>query len=191
MKKEDIERMRLLYSEMDGAYDALAGKYGFSCDGCEDNCCTQRFYHHAVAEYFYLLEGIKKADPELREQIFRKSMVVTESYWHEVQAGEVFKLMCPANFDGLCSVYEWRPMICRLHGLPHHFTMPDGTVRKSGGCPRTNDDSNGLLDRTPFYKELAEIEKSMREDMNYRQRFKKTTAQMFVDMQMELEMEEG
>ena len=39
------ERMRKLYDEMQAAYSDVAGHYdNFSCEGCTDNCCTQRFF---------------------------------------------------------------------------------------------------------------------------------------------------
>lgn len=187
--QDELKRLGLLYSAMDKAYASLAGSYGFNCEGCEDNCCTQRFYHYTLAEYMYLLEGVKKLSPETRELVFRRARVVVESYPHELQAGEMFKLMCPANFDGLCGLYEWRPMICRLHGLPHFFRMPDGTERMGGGCHRLNS-SDKRLDRTSFYTELAAIEKSLREQTGFREKIRKTTAQMLLDMAFELEFED-
>ena len=175
---------------MDSAYAGIAGRYELDCGDCDENCCRQRFYHYTLAEYLYLLEGVKKLPAGKRDLIFRRAKVVTESYAHELAAGEIFKLMCPANFEGLCSLYEWRPMICRLHGVPHHFKMPDGTERTGGGCHKVKGGPLPSLDRTPFYASLAEIEKGLREGLNYRQRIKKTTAQMLLDMAFELEIED-
>lgn len=175
---------------MDEEYGRLSALYGFTCEGCGENCCTQRFHHHTLAEYMFLLEGLKAAPPGLRETILRRSRVVVESYAHELQAGELFKLMCPVNFDGLCALYEWRPMICRLHGLPHYFIMPDGARKTGGGCHRIKGEGPASLDRTPFYTELARIEKNLREQLGFRERFRKTTAQMITDMSLELDIDE-
>ena len=187
---EELGRLKNLYGRMDLEFGRLSTAGGPACEGCDDNCCAQRFHHHTVAEYMYLLEGLKAADDELKESIIRRARVVVESYAHELQAGEIFKLMCPANFDGLCALYDWRPMICRLHGLPHHFVMPDGSRRTGPGCHRVTADAAVSLDRTPFYTELAMIEKNIREITGCRERFRKTTAQMIMDMSLELDIEE-
>jgi Fe-S-cluster containining protein len=183
-----MERIASLYAEMDREYSRIAGSVGsFSCTGCTDNCCTQRFYHYTLAEYLYLMEGVKKAGRQTQELIFRRARVVAGSYEHEADAGKIFKLNCPVNQDGLCMLYEWRPMICRLHGLPHRFTMPDGNLREGGGCHKFPPGAAEPMDRTPFYTRLAEIEKELRTETGFRQRFKKTTAEMLVDMAFELE----
>ncbi len=194
MIRPAMEKLEGLYAQMDAEYGRLSRLYGLSCEGCDDNCCTQRFNHHTFAEYLFLLEGLKAADPELRDAILIRARVVVESYAHELQAGEIFKLMCPVNFNGSCALYKWRPMICRLHGLPHYFIMPDGARKAGGGCHRINAVEKATphqgMDRTPFYTALAQIEKDVRERLGYRERFRKTTAQMLMDMSMEVDMEE-
>jgi len=45
-----IDRLKQIYTAMDRAYDRAADPYGFTCDGCADNCCRTRFYHHTVIE---------------------------------------------------------------------------------------------------------------------------------------------
>ena len=189
---EELERLKNLYGRMDAEFERLSSDCGLACGDCDDNCCTQRFNHHTLAEYMYLLEGLKTAPEETRDTIIRRARVVVESYAHELQAGEIFKLMCPANFDGLCALYEWRPMICRLHGVPHHFVMPDGSKRTGPGCHRVAAGfaESKSLDRTPFYTELATIEKNIRQLSGYRERFRKTTAQMIMDMSLEMDIEE-
>ncbi|MDA8387329.1 MAG: hypothetical protein M0Z58_01530 [Nitrospiraceae bacterium] len=187
---EELGKLKDLYARMDMQFGQLSAACGLACGDCDENCCTERFHHYTVAEYLYLLEGLKAAETDLRENIIRRSRVVVESYAHELQAGEIFRLMCPANFDGLCALYEWRPMICRLHGLPHHFIMPDGARKTGTGCHRVKGGSTVSLDRTPFYTELALIEKNIREKTGYRERFRKTTAQMIMDMSLELDIEE-
>ncbi len=194
MIKAAMERLEDLYARMDVEYGQISRLYGLDCEGCDDNCCSQRFHHHTFAEYLYLLEGLKAAEPELRETILRRARVVVESYAHELQAGEIFKLMCPVNFNGLCALYKWRPMICRLHGLPHYFIMPDGSRKAGSGCHRISAAEKTTphhgMDRTPFYTGLAGIEKDVREHLGYRERFRKTTAQMLMDMSLEVDIEE-
>ncbi|MDA8325531.1 MAG: hypothetical protein M0033_04865 [Nitrospiraceae bacterium] len=190
MIEGELKKLGDLYARMDLEYEKVSAVYGLTCRGCDENCCSQRFHHHTIAEYLYLLEGLKAAPAELKRTIVRRARIVVESYVHELQAGEIFKLMCPANFDGKCALYHWRPMICRLHGLPHFFIMPDGVRKTAGGCHRVKGESTASLDRTPFYTELALIEKALREQLGFKERFRKTTAQMIMDMSLELDFDE-
>lgn len=177
--------MRDIYDVMDEAYDKVQRHYGFSCEGCTDNCCTQRFHHHTLAEYYYLLEGLKQADPELVRQILTKTRVVVDSYEKERELGEILPLMCPINFDGLCRIYEHRPMICRMHGLPHRFKRPDGREERGGGCARYSEEHprvDWTVDRTKAYAALAKVEADIRRRTLIRERVKLTTAEMLMDM---------
>jgi Fe-S-cluster containining protein len=186
-----LGRVEQLYARMNEAYSGVADGYGFDCTGCEDNCCTQRFHHHTLAEYFYLLEGLRKADRELAGKIIQRAREVVEAYGEEGHKGRTLPLMCPVNFDGLCHLYSHRPMICRLHGLPHLFRRPDGVTVQGGGCQRFEalHRASIRMDRTVFYTELASIEKDLRVRLGFTGRYKKTTAQMLLDMDESLRME--
>lgn len=180
-----IERMADAYEAMDSDYDSVARHYGFSCEGCEDNCCTQRFFHYTMAEYMYLLEGMRGRDPGLASEIVRKAREVVAAYEDERASGEIKPLMCPANFDGLCSVYPHRPMICRLHGLPHRFTDPKGRETRGGGCPRFDSqvpETDWTVKRTVHYNTLARIEGEMRSRQLIGRPIRFTTAEMLVMM---------
>ncbi|MBF0573595.1 MAG: hypothetical protein HQK69_07535 [Desulfamplus sp.] len=92
--------------------------------------------------------------------------------------------MCPLNQDGKCILYKYRPMICRLHGIPHELVKPASYLLSSNTKPISDinstliSDTNTVLspgcndgselfsakgyikfDRTPFYSEMAAIEK--------------------------------
>ncbi|MBI4822641.1 MAG: YkgJ family cysteine cluster protein [Nitrospirae bacterium] len=176
---------------MDRAYEQVASHYGFSCKDCISNCCAQRFHHHTLTEYYGLLDAIKKEDPALREKILSRANAVLDSYHKDSDTGTTSNLMCPANFDGLCSLYESRPMICRLHGMPYVFRRPDGMLIEGGGCSRFQSQMKGLdvrIDRTPHYRALAELEKELRASLGIEDRYKKTTSEMLVDMVNQLEI---
>lgn len=182
------KRMATLYEAMQAEYDKLAKHYaGFTCMGCTDNCCTQRFFHHTMAEYRYLKEGMLKAletDPELARAIIKKSREVTEAYNKERETGEILPLMCPVNFDGLCRLYEHRPMICRLHGMPHRFRRPDGKEERGSGCAPFGEahKTDWTLNRTALYRELAAIESAVRDEARISGKYSRTTAEMIMDM---------
>ena len=179
-----FERLRAVYDSMEEAYDEAALHYGFTCEGCTDNCCTQRFFHHTLSEYLYLMEGMKTLDDERRAEVLTLAKVVTDTYPRELEAGEILPLMCPLNFGGLCALYEYRPMICRAHGLPHRFQRPDGKNIEGGGCHRFEAEHlvTVYIDRTEFYRGLAELERDLRAELGFTGRYKKTTAQMLLDM---------
>jgi hypothetical protein len=71
-------------------------------------------------------------------------------------------------------------MICRLHGLPHELTMPGGAVKKGEGCGEFNAlcgcKEYLRFDRTPFYSEMAGLEKKFRETLGLSGRIKMTVA---------------
>jgi Fe-S-cluster containining protein len=188
---EFFGRMETLYARMSRAYAEAASRYGFGCTGCKDNCCTQRFHHHTLAEFFYLLEGLRKADRALALEVLRRAGEAAGAYREEALEGRIMPIMCPANFDGLCSLYGHRPMICRLHGLPHLFRRPDGLTAEGGGCHRfvLLHRATERLDRTEFYTELASIEKGLRVRMGFAGRYSKSTAQMLLDMAEYLDKE--
>ncbi len=72
-------------------------------------------------------------------------------------------IMCPLNDDGLCQLYEYRLMICRMHGVPNSFVRPDGQKMSFPGCFKCQELYSDLvevpvLDRTHFYHDLAALE---------------------------------
>jgi hypothetical protein len=72
-------------------------------------------------------------------------------------------MMCPLNDNGLCQLYEYRLMICRMHGVPNSFIRPDGEKMSFPGCPRCQElcsdfEEVPVLERTRFYQELASLE---------------------------------
>ena len=168
MKKESLEstlftKLSLLYSEMEGAYNRAAGKIGLSCQGCPDNCCTSHFQHHTYIEWAYLWNGIRsRPDEKQREFINRAGEYVRRSRILLAQ-GLRPRIMCPLNDDGLCQLYEYRSMICRMHGVPNSFVRPDGKQMSFPGCFRCQElyshlDEVPVLDRTDFYRNLASLE---------------------------------
>jgi Fe-S-cluster containining protein len=181
--QEFVGRVQDLFNRMERSYDEVAAHYGFGCHGCDDNCCTQRFHHHTYAEYLLLLEGMKRAEPGHAKRIMERAREVTAAYAEEGE-DEVRALTCPVNEDGLCTLYAYRPMICRMHGLPHRFTRPDGSEVLGGGCHRFEADHrrDRLVDRTWAYTELAHLERELRVKLKVFDRVKMTTAELLVAM---------
>lgn len=184
-----LNRLEALFGEMDCTYAAVADRYGFKCNGCADNCCLTRFHHHTLLEYLYLIEGVRALDPDLRQSVLNRAQTVSARTAEADQRGETLRIMCPLNQDGRCMAYGHRPMICRLHGIPHELHRPGGTVIKNPGCDAFFDLSRNSgatayirFDRTPFYRQMAMLEKELRRETGYADKIKLTIAQMLVTM---------
>jgi len=183
-----VERISKLYYTLDNAYSEAAHYYSFHCSGCDRNCCQERFYHYTCAEHIYLAHGLACLGPEARAGIFIRAEEAVRQYRLQDEMFQVGRATCPLNLDGFCVLYEYRPMICRLQGIPHYIRKP-GQPRKSGpGCHVFNEKvlpgnlSDFGFDHTPFYSEMAAIEIEIRKRLNYKGRYKKTVAEMLLDM---------
>ncbi len=89
----------------------------FACRaGCE-SCCHQRFgvFEVEAAPVRRALAELAARDPALRRRV------------REQADDPAHADRCALLVDGLCAVYEARPMICRTHGLPILVRDEDGT----------------------------------------------------------------
>ena len=181
-----FDRLAPAYKEIDTEYDKVAKHYGsFSCESCEENCCVTVFYHYTLIENLYFIEGFEALPENKRKESIKKA----EDYVKELADhpfGETeLTIMCPVNFDGQCIVYENRPLICRIHGLPGVLHSPRKGEQKWEGCSRFTsmhgDSITREIDRTAFYSSVAFIERDLREEMVFTQKVKKTIAEMIVD----------
>lgn len=179
-----LQRLESIFEEMDAGYREVAAVYGFDCRGCEDSCCLTRFYHHTFLEFLNIQEGLKALAPTVRPAIFRRAQRVVAAYAEADRTGRKRPIMCPLNQSGRCELYVHRPMICRLHGIPHELHHPVRGVVVGPGCREF--DTTGCqardlrLDRTPFYAALASLEKELRAAMDLRLKIRLTVADMVV-----------
>ncbi len=177
--------LKMLYDRMDQRYDAVAEAYGFQCSGCTDNCCLTRFFHHTLIEFLYLRRGFADLDENIQNKIRSQATAVNKKVLQAEKNGKTPRVMCPLNADGLCLLYNYRPMICRLHGISHEFRHPVRGRMPGPGChefeANCGDHSYIEFNRTPFYQQMAQLERRVRETSGIRDRFKKTVAQMLAD----------
>ena len=174
-----------LFGRMDRAYRACAGKSGFVCEGCRDNCCLTRFDHHTLTEVLQVRLGLQSLPQPQRERIraAAESALMQTADLQRRQAP--VRVMCPLNANGRCVIYDRRPMICRLHGVPHLFRRPDGRVLTGPGCDdfyrQCGASGSRPMDRTPLYTAMADVERRLRDMLNFRAKIKMTVAEMIVD----------
>ena len=177
MNKDLATRLATLYQRMEQAYDACAKEAGLSCSGCATNCCTSYFQHHTYSEWLYLWQGVRTLPPQKRLAVLERARAVVAATHKAQTMGLPPQEMCPLNENGLCILYRYRLMICRMHGTRNEVHNPDGTRRLFPGCQRftqmypPNAAAEGqgcvipTLNRTPFYQELAAIELALRQNV--------------------------
>ena len=158
-----FRKLAALYADMQDSYAQNARAMGLTCDNCPDNCCTSYFQHHTRIEWAYLLQGLKELPAERRAEYERRAREYVHRAQDALAAGERPHIMCPLNDDGRCGVYAHRLMICRLHGVPNRLRYPNGRVVDFPGCFRSQElcaaaDAFPVLDRTPLYTRLMELE---------------------------------
>jgi len=176
-----------LYQNMNKTWNQVAEQYGFRCNGCEDNCCLSLFFHHTHAEASFLEFGLQTLPRKDQKHV----LALSHDYCRQTFSGTAKnhnqpasqKIPCPLLKNNRCSLYNFRPMICRLHGLPHELHKPGFNVIKGPGCDAGKFDSREYIpfDRTPFYKQMAIIEMNFRQLTGKNEKIKKTIAQIFVN----------
>ena len=179
-----LNRLTVLFTAMDDTYRKAADRYGFHCTGCENSCCFTRFYHHTLLEYLFIREAYWALDDENRQMVWQRAQEVCRKTDRADKKGEPVRLMCPLNVDGMCLTYAYRPMICRLHGIPHELHGPDGSVMQGRGCDafyrQCSQKDSFTFDRTPLYVKMANLESELRQTVGITQKIKMTVAQMIV-----------
>lgn len=182
MTNKTFESLASLYDLMDNTWNKIAVDYHFTCTGCEDNCCKSLFFHHTYIEKAYLLHGFNQLDQDRKETILSRAKNYCKKTFPQTSQIKSLKIYCPVNENGLCLLYPYRPMICRLHGLPHELNKPGFEPIKGTGChTRFFDDKPYIkFDRTPFYQQMAQIEIGFRQELNKAGKIKETVAQMII-----------
>lgn len=163
-----IEDLRIeigaVLAEMDRGYADVAAHYRFSCHGCEESCCRTLFYHHTYTEFLMLIRGLDTLSGSDRGALHVRAAATQATL--AAAPAESAGAMCPINVAGRCGLYTYRPMICRLHGIPHALRRPDGRIINGPGChlfdTLCDRSPSHRLDRTPFYQGLAKIEQDLR-----------------------------
>ena len=129
-----FDRLNAIYAAMDRAYDKTARHYRFHCTGCDDTCCLTRFYHHTYLEYGYLMKGMHALDDHVQVTVRKKARETALAMDEAEDKGGHVRCMCPLNDNGKCILYDFRPMICRLHVIPHILRPPHQPPKTGPGC---------------------------------------------------------
>ncbi len=99
--------------------------YIFCKKGC-GLCCKNAQFPYSKIEMQYLLSGCKYLQPETFNQIELNIEKVVKD--KENFKGERFTYDCPFLIDNICSIYNYRGVICRSFGL---MSIIKGTDKKN------------------------------------------------------------
>ena len=179
-----------IYADLQSGYDELAAEIGLTCQGCPDNCCDSYFLHHTYCEWAYLWQGLRELEEEQRATIVERAETYVEESRAQLARHERPQIMCPLNMDGLCSLYQHRMLVCRMHGIPATMTRPDGQSMRFPGCFRCQEvvkeryagpDDAPAMDRTPLFQRMVAVESRLLGDKRHLMpRVKLTIADMIV-----------
>ena len=96
--------------------------------GCS-HCCEHGAYPYTEVEFTYLILGLLKLEPVIREEALQRIRDLKEEY-SKTEDKKNFMHRCPfLGNDGCCLLYDFRGIICRTFGLIHkdhqngHVTM--------------------------------------------------------------------
>jgi len=181
---DSLKQLHTVYRDMDEAYTTAARNYGFECRGCDDNCCQTRFYHHTLVETAGLFSGYRALPEDERRRILKEAQAYDKAMQTARPEIRAQQPMCPLNVNTKCLLYRERPMICRLHGIPHVMRHPTKGLITGPGChifEASHRQNNGLpLDRTPIYSAMAQLEKALRRNSGIETPLRLTVAQMIL-----------
>jgi hypothetical protein len=147
--------LKALYSRADLGYEAHMREHGLSCGSCfEAPCCRVDLRLHTYLEKYYLLQGFGSLEAGVRDGVV--ALCVRGA------SAEGENEFCVMRGPGVCLIYPWRPLICRLAGPAHSFQGPRGGSVRGDGCPQLlrdpGRDTPPRMDRTPYYRDMSLLE---------------------------------
>ena len=84
--------------------------------GCS-HCCKRGSYPYSKLEFEYLKIGLLKMDLDKQKVVIRKIQKLKAEY-QNIENKENYMYECPfLDNDGVCTVYDYRGLICRIFGL--------------------------------------------------------------------------
>ena len=140
MTQRFLADYRLLLSEVDAWFTRCLAAAAPGTLACRQGCgaCCRGLFDITLLDAFLLKEGFKQLPAATREQVLarcRPRLAELLQRWPQLQPPwllntlpddswtempEADETRCPLlGDDDLCLVYPFRPMTCRLHGLPN------------------------------------------------------------------------
>ena len=105
--------------------------YIFCKKGCA-KCCKNAQFPYSLIEVTYLLQGALELDEALQEKIKANILTLKEKYKNCSEGAFLYD--CPFLIDDVCSVYNYRGIVCRTFGLITKNPLSDSEKLKIPFC---------------------------------------------------------
>lgn len=140
----DFGPLEELYAYVGAQCDEMRRRHPWwPCNkGCSD-CCYFSTFLVSEYEFAYMRRGIALLPKNRREKIVLRAKEIAQqhivpyapvTHWAPVvQALQYRRIRCPLLFGGACSVYPYRPTVCRLYGF---FVTPAAEEGICYWCPK-------------------------------------------------------
>src|SRR5574344_780595 len=115
---EDLQKYELYLNVIDKQLEMFfeeQAPYIFCKEGCS-LCCEKGEYPFSELEIKYLMIGFSRLDKETQMKILQKASSIIEQKKKRL-VKDKFLYQCPFLINHRCSVYNYRGLICRNHGL--------------------------------------------------------------------------
>jgi len=175
MKTRDLfQTYEFLADRADSAFREMQGRHG-SCIKCSPRCadCCHAVFGLFLIEAAYIKQQFDTLPPEMKKEIlFRiqeterglrrlESKMRTNEGDPEMQAQILAteRIRCPLlNGENECSLYDHRPITCRVYGIP---TRIQGKARVCGKAGFEKGGSYPTFDLDSVYRDLFELSKEL------------------------------
>jgi Fe-S-cluster containining protein len=142
-----FDSVQKIYNLLDEVIDSLmnlAGKYGTTADchkGCSF-CCYQPVFA-VTHEFEFLADYISKHFTETEKEVILQKAIRKDKIVRDLPRERMLghRMPCPLLKDDQCSVYEARPMACRIY-----LSTDVSTCREDYEHPENKDNYPALLD---------------------------------------------
>jgi len=138
------EQYRRLVARVDAFGRAICQRYPtqITCHAGCDGCCYQQFTVFPV-EAYHLAQAVTALAPEARQHLLARLQQIDP--WHVIDTPQP----CVLLEHGRCSLYDHRPLICRIHGFPVSSTMIERSDDEQRDCCPLNFTAVPLRDIMP------------------------------------------
>lgn len=129
MLNKYINYLSELNSKLDKYFDEQ--REFISCKAGCGLCCKTSYYAASEVEYSYVRTGFKNLSEDLQEIIRNRAIQALKDrnmFLKNNPDTLKFSYKCPFLINEACSIYEYRPMLCRSHGLIYNDVEKTGKI---------------------------------------------------------------
>ena len=159
----------LLVAKADQSFQEMEKNHADSIK-CGIHCsdCCHAIFGLFVIEAAYLNYHFNKMDRKIRREVESQGEKFDQDLQAKAQSGdpiEKLRVRCPLlNEKQECQMYKYRPITCRVYGIP---TMINGKVHVCFKSGFKNNESYPAFDLDSMYRELFELSVKYLEELQH------------------------